>query len=302
MILKNNRITVLGGTGSLGQALIPELLIKFPNVELTIVSRDEHKQALMKRKFPALRYQIADIRDRSSIHSHISGRDVVFHVAALKHVDILESNPVESIKTNILATEILASLAVASGVSHFIFSSTDKAVDPINTYGYCKAVSEKILFDYNTKQNVTKFGVYRWGNVLGSQGSAIPFFAHTLKTEGRAYLTHRDMTRFWIPLEHAIRYMLRSFDFAKPDLAMVPPNMKAARVEDVIKCVAYLLAIPFPEIIETGRRPGEKIHEAMYSMHSADYLTSQTSEQYSFDELVDLLLPVVGENIKKGVA
>lgn len=300
--LKKGRITILGGTGSLGQALVPELQAKWPKAEITIVSRDEHKQAAMKRKFPTCKYFIGDIRDGSSIRDHLAGRDIVFHVAALKHVDIMEASPSESIKTNVLATETVAQEAIRGGVSHLIFSSTDKAVDPINIYGLSKAMSEKILFNQNSRQSITRFSVYRWGNVLGSNGSAIPFFADTLQTDGRAYITHPDMTRFWIRLEDAVRYILRTFHQASTTKAMVPPNIKAAPVSMVIEAIARLIDVRGYQLIETGMRPGEKIHEAMYSAHSIESLTSQTAQQMNIDELMDMLRPIVGERSRLAVA
>lgn len=296
------RITILGGTGSLGRALLPEAIKKWPNAEITVVSRDEHKQSQMRKQFPQARYSIADIRDRDSIAPFFIGRDIVFHFAALKHVDILEDNPMECIKTNVLATDICASEAVSSGVKHFVFSSTDKAIDPINTYGFSKALSEKILFDYNLKQSATKFSVYRWGNVLGSQGSAIPFFADTLRTQKMAYITHQDMTRFWIPIQSAVSYMLISFQQASLRQAMIPPNMKAAKITEIIRTLAYLLAIPDYKTVEIGIRPGEKLHEDMYSQHSYPMMNSETYPHYSFDELIDLLIPLVGETKLRAIA
>lgn len=291
--IKKGRITILGGTGSLGKALAPEIHHRWPNAEITIVSRDEHKHAAMKRTHPYCKFSVGDIRDSGQLRRHFEGRDIVFHVAALKHVDILENCPMESIKTNVLATEGLAALAERCQVPNFVFSSTDKAIDPINTYGYSKALSEKLLFDMNSKQKTTRFSVYRWGNVVGSQGSAIPYFAQTLQNEGRAYITDKEMTRFWITIEDAVRYMLRTFHEANTQSAMVPPIMKAAPVWRVIATIAEILDVKGYQLIETGMRPGEKIHEAMYSQHSRQYVTSQTAQQYTTGELFDLLIPIV---------
>lgn len=286
-------ITILGGTGTLGQALIKEISTAWPKTHLTVVSRDEHKQAAMKKRFPKVEYRIGDIRDAGSVTRSFENRDVVFNVAALKHVDIAEENPLESIHTNVEAAALMADLAQIHGVKHFVFSSTDKAVDPINTYGYCKAVAEKVLFNLNQFQKRTKFSVYRWGNVLGSQGSAIPYFAKTLREEGRAYVTHQDMTRFWIPIEWAVRYMLRTLDDAKPFEAMVPPNMKSAKVLDIVRAVAEVVGVKDYGLIFTGIRPGEKIHETLFSQHSDSYLTSFTADRYTHEELVNMLAPLL---------
>jgi UDP-N-acetylglucosamine 4,6-dehydratase len=287
------RVTILGGTGSLGRSLVQHIGNNWNGCEITVVSRDEHKHAAMKRSFPKVRFAIGDIRDLTSIHPHISGRDTVFHVAALKHVDLMEDAPIECIKTNVWGTENVAQAAIAAGVKHVVFSSTDKAVDPINTYGYCKALSEKILFQHNRTQSQTKFSVYRWGNVLGSNGSAIPVFAETLKNQSRAFLTHNDMSRFWLPIEWAVLYMLRTYPDAYPDRAMIPPNMKAAYVKDVIEVVAELLGVSVYTVTETAIRPGEKLHEVMTSIHSSIQMSSEHAEKYSRAELRQLLTPIV---------
>ncbi len=287
------RVTILGGTGSLGKAIAKHIQDNWQSTEITIVSRDEQKHAAMKREFPKLKYALADIRDVSSIYPHLLGRETVFHVAALKHVDLMEDAPIECIKTNVWGTENVARAAISSGVKHVVFSSTDKAVDPINAYGYSKALSEKILFSLNREQKQTKFSVYRWGNVLGSNGSVIPYFAKTLKDSGRAYLTHPDMTRFWLPIEWAVHYMLRTYQDAYIDRAMIPPNMKAAFVKDVIDVVAEIVGANVYTITDTGLRPGEKLHEAMVSMHSGMNFQSNTAEMYTRSELTTLLLPIV---------
>jgi UDP-N-acetylglucosamine 4,6-dehydratase len=293
------RVTILGGTGSLGKAITRSLQNAEPSSEITIVSRDEHKHAAMKREFPRCKFAIGDIRDISSIYPHIRGRDTVFHVAALKHVDLMEDAPLECIKTNVWGTENVANAAINCGVKHVIFSSTDKAVDPINTYGYSKALSEKLLYKFNREQTGTKFSVYRWGNVLGSNGSAVPYFAETLLKQSRAYITHPEMTRFWLPLEWAVHYMLRTYQDAYIDRAMIPPNMKAAYVKDVIEVVAEVLGVQIYTLTETGIRPGEKLHEVMTSMHGEFNFSSDTAEKYSRQELRDLLSPIILQAVER---
>ncbi len=247
----------------------------------------------MKKKYPECRYVIGDIRDAQSLEGRFKGNDVVFHVAALKHVDILEDYPMESIKTNILATDAMARLALKEGIKHFAFSSTDKAVDPINSYGYSKALSEKILHTFNREQKQTLFSVYRWGNVLGSQGSAIHFFIKTLKEQRAVFITDSEMTRFWIPIEWAVRYLLRTYTEAHRDRAMVPPVMKAASVSRICDAIAALLDLDAYTLNDVGIRPGEKIHEVMFSQHSTLHASSETAEQYTFDELKEMLEPIV---------
>ena len=287
------KILILGGTGTLGQALTKSLLTEFPKAKIAIFSRDEHKQAAMKKLYPQAEYILGDIRNGAVTFRAMASRDIVFHVAALKHVDILEENPLESIETNVDATANVADLATMALVKHFIFSSTDKAVDPINVYGYSKALAEKVLYDLNRKQSFTKFSVYRWGNVIGSQGSVVPFFVRTLKQEGIAYVTDLSMTRFWLPIDWAVNYMLRSFPDAYRDRAMICPNMKAATIVDVVKATAKILGIDQYKFQVTGIRAGEKIHEVMSSQHSRERMSSDNYEEYSEEALIDLLRPVV---------
>ncbi len=290
--MKSQRILVLGGTGTLGRAICDMLIEEYPGCQITVLSRDEHKQAKMKREFPLINFVIGDIRDKRSIDEHFHGKDIVFHVAALKHVDILEANVGECIRTNILGTMNAAECALNHFVKHFIFSSTDKAVDPINAYGYAKALSEKILYSYNQKQDRTKFAVYRWGNVVGSQGSVIPVFAESIKSRGTAFVTDMRMTRFWLPIEWAVRYMLRSFAEAYKDKAMICPNMKAARVVDVAQAISVIVTGLPCKVIETKIRPGEKLHENLLSAHH-DGKSSEHAENYSTEELIEILTPIV---------
>ena len=291
--LEDGSVLILGGTGTLGRALTKYILEHSPNSKITILSRDEHKQAQMKREFPKVQFVLGDISDFQSISDAFKGKTVVFHVAALKHVDIMEENPVECWKTNVKGTQNAALASQIWGVKHFIFSSTDKAIDPINSYGICKAFSEKLIFDMNRKGSKTKFSVYRWGNVLGSQGSAIPFFAKTLKTERTAYLTDAKMTRFWIPIEWAVHYMLHTFHSASVTNAMIPPTMKTASTLNVIETIAEILEVENYEVVSTGLRPGEKIHEAMVSQHSLSGYDSSSWPTYSKDELRSMLEPIV---------
>jgi UDP-N-acetylglucosamine 4,6-dehydratase len=287
-----NGVTIIGGTGTLGTALLKTITEEWPKIGVTVISRDEHKQAKLKRDFPNVRFAIGDIRDYDSIAPFIHGRELIFHVAALKHVDVCEKNPIEAIKTNVLGTENVARACLTGGVKHMIFSSTDKAVEPITQYGACKLAAENLLYNYNKSQTKTKFAVYRWGNVLGSQGSVIPYFVETLTKERKAYITHREMTRFWLPIDWAVTYMLRTFQDAKPNKAMIPPNLKSALVKDVIDTLAFMLDIRGYIIQETGIREVEKLHEVMVS--ESDYrLASNTSELYTREELIRLLSPFV---------
>lgn len=281
-------ILIIGGTGTLGTALIKRLYNE--NLNIKVLSRDEHKQYRLKKQYPKIEFVLADIRDRHSINRHFEGIDTVFHFAALKHIDILEENPVESIKTNILGTINVCESAIANNVKYLIFSSTDKACDPINVYGHCKAISEKLVLNYN-KNSRTIFSVYRWGNVINSNGSALPFFIDCIKNGRNIPLTHKDMSRFFITIEQAIEYILKTFPFASNEV-MVHPDMKAARMDTVIQVIAELLNKNI--MIEiTGLRLGEKIDECLYSKYSGHFIDSKICDQYTKDELISLIRPML---------
>ncbi len=293
MDMRKSNVLILGGTGTLGRALVRTLSHEYPGINISVLSRDEHKQAHMRREFPKVRFIIGDIRDLDQ--RHFVKQDIVFHVAALKHVDGCEANVGECIKTNVLGTMNAADAAIAAGVRHFIFSSTDKAVDPINTYGYSKALSEKVLISYNKLNLGTKFSIYRWGNVLGSQGSVIPIFAETLRKERAAYITHQSMTRYWLPIDWAVRFMLRTFPDARTDRAMICPNMKSASVLNIVKAVASIVGVPQYRVAPTGVRPGEKIHEVMESQHAPTVTvpSSDAADEYTEEELIEMLKPIL---------
>lgn len=284
-------ITILGGTGTLGQAIIKHLVKNSRGLQkITVASRSEHKHAEMRKRWPEIKYVLCDIRDYESILRVTKKQDVVFHVAALKHVDILEDNPLESIKTNVLGTENVARACIENGIKYCLFSSTDKAVDPINTYGYSKAISEKLLLHYNDTQLETKFQVFRWGNVLGSQGSVIPQFIESIKLGRDITVTDESMTRFWIRIEDAVSFMFDNLN-NKSNSVLIHPDMRAASLMDVINAIAYCLDRK-PVIKIIGLRKGEKLHEALSSQHSRFPSCSKTARQYKKDELIALLRPL----------
>ena len=289
-------ITILGGTGTLGQAIIKHLMKTTKGLQkITVASRNEHKHYEMRRRWPEIKYVLTDIRDYESVSRVLHKQDLVFHVAALKHIDLLEDNPLESIKTNVLGTENVAKACVASNVRYCLFSSTDKAVDPINTYGYCKALSEKLLLNYNDTQMTTKFQIFRWGNVLGSQGSVIPNFIESIALGKDINVTNEEMTRFWIRIEDAVAFM---FDNIKnqSNSVLIHPDMRAARLIDVINALAVILNRK-PVIKIIGLRKGEKLHEALNSQHTRFPSCSKTARQYKQDELIALLRPLCGDHV-----
>lgn len=285
--LSRKNYLIVGATGSLGQELVRQLLNDVDAI--TCLSRDELKQSEMKKKFknhPMLNFVLGDIRDYDSIYRHFRGIHVVYHVAALKQIDVLELNPEESIRTNILGTINVADACEAAGVERLVFSTTDKAVDPINAYGMCKGLSERLL---HQRKMPTK--IFRWGNVMGSRGSAIHGFARTLKEDSIAYITDPRMTRFWIKIENAVRFMLGDYTHDRYTISV--PSMKAAKVTRVISSVARILGIRDFALMKTDIRPGEKLHEVMSSIHSAPPLSSDSCEQYSDEELDEMVRSVL---------
>lgn len=285
---------IIGGTGSLGKELINQLLHKHVNINITVLSRCEHKQQALKKLYPKVRFVLGDIRDAQSLSPWFKYQDAVFHVAALKAVDHVEENPIESVKTNILGTINVAQCAIENSVRHCVFSSTDKAVDPLNVYGNCKAISEKILHEHNRNQKMTKFIIYRWGNICASNGSAIPYFIECLKNKKPVPITSLEMTRFWITLDLAVDYVLSSFFLPhKHGVVLIPPFMKSAKVIDVISCLAEMLHIKDYQTEVIGLRRGEKLHECLTSMHAPDSISSETCERLTDSELVSLLYKAI---------
>ena len=283
------RYVLVGGTGTLGNALMRKLY-GWHNTQVTVFSRDELKQKEMSKEFPEATYEVGDILDPYAVGRVIHLADVVFHLAALKHVDIMERHPEQSMRTNIDGTVNVARACIAADVPHMVYSSTDKAVLPINVYGMSKAISERYLFDMNRRQGGTKFGVFRWGNVVGSRGSAIPFFIESLKAGLPVIVTNKQMTRFWINIDTAAAFMLEHYRDAEKDSPCIPP-MKAAPILTVIDVLAELLDVKY-EIKVIGIREGEKIHECLMSTHEI-CLRSDNCHQLDRDELRALLWPVV---------
>lgn len=263
--LDGKAILVTGGTGSFGKQFVRTVLERYKPSRLVIYSRDELKQFEMNleisdQKHPCLRYFIGDVRDQPRLEMAMSGIDYVVHAAAMKHVSIAEYNPFECVQTNIIGAENVLRAAVAKGVKKIVALSTDKAANPINLYGATKLASDKIFIAANNVSGATgpRISVVRYGNVVGSRGSVLPFF-RKLIADGADHIpiTHPDMTRFWITLEQGINMVLSSFDLMKGGEIFIPkiPSMK---VTDLARAVAPDL----PQKI-IGIRPGEKLHEIM---------------------------------------
>jgi FlaA1/EpsC-like NDP-sugar epimerase len=267
-MFNNARILITGGTGSWGQTLTQMLLEKYSVKEIIIFSRGELQQVLMQRKFRSdrLKFVIGDVRDYDSVKFATKNVDYIFHLAALKHVPICEDHPQEAIKTNINGTTNIVNAAIENHVKKVIDVSTDKAVEPINSYGMTKAVGEKLIIQANDLTDHTKFVCIRGGNVMGSNGSVIPFFVEQIKAGGPITITDLKMTRFFLTLEEAILLLFKAAEDSIGGETFVM-NMPACYIKDV----AEVLMDEYGkvDILEIGGRPGEKLDEMLISTHEA---------------------------------
>ena len=262
-LFQNKNILILGGTGFLGRAIISELL-KYNPHKIIIYSRDEVKHFNLTKVFPKnpkLQSVIGDIRDYENLLHVTKNIDIVFHAAALKRIDTLENNVEESIKTNILGSINVFNACVANNVQKVIFVSTDKACSPVNTYGACKFISEKIFTNYDHKKITTKFFVARYGNVLDSTGSVIPIFSAKIKNGEEIPLTDARMTRFIITKEEAVGLLFDALRYGVGGEVFVS-RIPSLKVTDLIEVLKDKFNANNPVKI-IGLRPGEKIHEEL---------------------------------------
>ena len=280
-MLSDKSILITGGTGSLGKALTKHILNTYPEVKrLVIFSRDEQKQFQMAQefsvaKYPQIRYFIGDVRDRERLNRAFKGIDYVIHAAAMKHVPIAEYNPMECVKTNIMGAENIINACLDSGVERVVALSTDKAAAPINLYGATKLASDKLFVAANniTGWNPIRFSVVRYGNVMGSNGSVIPFFINKRK-EGKLPITSEKMTRFNISLQGGVDMVMHALEHAWGGEIFVPkiPSYDIMTLAEAIgpECEKPII----------GLRPGEKVHEEMITA-SDSYFTYDLGKYYS---------------------
>lgn len=265
--LNGKSVLITGGTGSLGKALTKTILERWPEVKrLVIYSRDEQKQFQMafeypEAKFPAMRYFIGDVRDFERLKRAFKGIDYVIHAAAMKHVPIAEYNPDECVKTNINGAENVIRATLETNVSRVVALSTDKACAPINLYGATKLTSDKLFIAANNikGEQVVQFSVVRYGNVMGSNGSVMPFFLKR-KTTGSLPITDPNMTRFNISLEEGVNMVLHALETAWGGELFVP-KIPSYKITDVATAIA-----PDCNQEVIGIRPGEKVHEEMITV------------------------------------
>lgn len=270
--LNGRSILITGGTGSLGKALTKTILEKWPKVKrLVIYSRDEQKQFQMAQEystseFPQIRYFIGDVRDFDRLKRAMQGIEYVIHAAAMKHVHIAEYNPMECVKTNVMGAENVINACLETNVTDVVALSTDKAAAPINLYGATKLASDKLFVAANNIKgaNPIKFSVVRYGNVMGSNGSVIPFFINKKKT-GVLPITDPTMTRFNISLQGGVDMVLHALETAWGGEIFVP-KIPSYRITDVAEAIG-----PECEHKVVGIRPGEKIHEEMITSSDSFY-------------------------------
>ncbi len=290
--MKNKKILILGGTGALGKTLISRYQ---NNNKIMVFSRDEHKHVNMQKLdcfSSEIEYKIGDVKDKDSIRNAIDDfkPDIVINTAALKHVPICEGNGFESVNVNIIGHQNVIESVKRSNhrIEALIFVSTDKACKPINIYGMCKAISEKLYMEYANKQNEVKVCLVRYGNVLESTGSVIPFFKQTLKSGSKKLpITDFRMTRFLLSLEQATDLIDWSYNNLHSHGKIAIPKIKSFLITDIAECLFSYYDMD-SKLEEVGIRPGEKIHEEMISeeewLRTTDggenYLIHQDNENF----------------------
>ncbi len=277
-MFNNKNILITGGTGSFGQSFTKTLLERYKPRRIVIFSRDELKQYEMSQSYDdaCMRYFIGDVRDPDRLIQAMRGIDYVIHAAALKQVPAAEYNPMECIKTNIYGAENVIRAAIHQNIKKVIALSTDKAANPINLYGASKLASDKLFVAANNMVGTgqTRFSVVRYGNVVGSRGSVVPFFKQ-LVAEGAEYvpITHEKMTRFWITLQQGVDFVLKDFERMRGGEIFIP-KLPSVKIIDIAKAYADNLPI---RII--GVRPGEKLNEVMCPSDDS-HLTIEFNDHY----------------------
>ncbi|RUS44637.1 polysaccharide biosynthesis protein [Cohnella sp. AR92] len=267
-MFEGRRILITGGTGSWGYELVRQLLPQNPE-KIIVYSRNESSQVAMQRAFEDKRisFCIGDIRDREALVRACSGVDLIFHLAALKHVPVCEDQPYEALKTNVIGTQNVIEAAIENKVERVINISTDKAANPSNFYGMTKAIGEKLIVYANLLGSDTKFVCVRGGNVLGTNGSVIHLFMNQIAHKNEISLTHRNMTRFFLTLEDAIRLLFKATKESVGGEIFVL-TMPTCRIVDLADVLMEAMG-KHVDMVETGVRPGEKIHEILLTEYES---------------------------------
>jgi len=282
--LDNKVIAVTGSSGSWGTELIKQLLANGAK-EIRGIARGEHNQVKLRRKFndKRLKIIIGDIRDYNKMNSVFKGVDIVFHLAAMKHIEIAEQFPYECIKTNINGTRNVVRAANNNKVKKLIDVSTDKATAPLNVYGMCKGIGEKLVINGANLSKTTQYMVVRGGNVLGTNGSVVDFFINQIKTENRVTITDYRMTRFFLTLEQAIELLLTAGE-SKYSGGLFIMKMPACKITDLAQVLIDHYGSKTTAMEEIGMRPGEKLHEVLVSK-------DESLHTYVYDEDYFLIYP-----------
>lgn len=299
-IFDGSSILITGGTGSFGKAFLSTILSDHNPQRVAIFSRDELKQYEMKQTYgddPRVRFFVGDIRDRERLDMAMYGVDYVVHAAALKQVDTAEYNPMEYVKTNILGSENVMLAAINAGVKKVVALSTDKASSPVNLYGATKLTADKLFISGNhySYARGTKFAVVRYGNVMGSRGSVIPFFRRLADAGEPLPITDLRMTRFWITLPQAVDFVINSFEQMDGGELYVP-RIPSMRVTDLAEAIS-----PGADLVEVGIRPGEKLHEEMISPEDSRRTIRQENRYVVGPTLAEwTYLTPLGEIVEEG--
>lgn len=298
---QNKSILITGGTGSFGNQFVKYLLDNYKPKKIIIYSRDELKQFEMQQIFSqsCMRYFIGDVRDKERLITAMKGVDYVIHAAALKQVPAAEYNPNECIKTNIYGAQNVIDASIANDVSRVIALSTDKAANPVNLYGATKLASDKLFVAANNISGATgpRFSVVRYGNVVGSRGSVVPYYRKLLQENCESLpVTHPEMTRFWITLDEGVKFVVKSFSRMQGGEVFVP-KIPSVRIIDLVEAMSGK-----KEFNVIGIRPGEKLHEIMVPEEMAHH-TIEFSDHYViapaitfFDKTLDYFNNKLGES------
>jgi UDP-N-acetylglucosamine 4,6-dehydratase len=319
LVFAGKSILIIGGTGTLGQHLLAEVIKRRPKV-VRIFSRDEYKQFELQQKLhnhSNIRYLIGDVRDEVRVLRAMESIDYVFHLAAMKHVPACEYNPFEAVKTNVIGTQNVIQSAIQAGVSRVLFTSTDKAISPTNTYGATKLTAERLISaaEYQKGPKQTVFASVRFGNVMGSRGSVIPLFKQQIISEGRITVTNLDMIRYMMTPSQAISLMIKANEMAYGGEVFVL-KMPAVLLSDLVRVMIeevtkeYLIREPI-KIEQIGLRPGEKMFEELMTEDEAR-VALETEEMFvlqppyvkgdrSYKDTItsSTLTPFLGEPIDK---
>ncbi|MDO6657633.1 polysaccharide biosynthesis protein [Anaerobacillus sp. 1_MG-2023] len=286
-MFRDQTILVTGGTGSWGHELIKQLLQKSPK-EIRVLSRNETSQVEMKREFhqdPRLTFLIGDIKEREGLLEAGKGVDYLFHLAALKHVPVCEDQPIEALNTNVIGTQNVIKTAIENNVKKVVYISTDKAANPSNFYGFSKAMGERLIIHANTLKSNTTFVCVRGGNVLGTNGSVIHVFKNQIQNKAEIGITHLEMTRFFLTIEDAIKLLFKATYESRGGEIFVM-KMPTCKIIDLAEVLIESSGVKNVKIREQGIRPGEKLHEILFSEYE-----SQSTVYYDKEYFV--ILPAI---------